>query len=301
MDTMKLKLEIELNQPMTVFALQIGGYLPLAFTPTPILLVDRNIVSLIDEIKNKSSRQDIVANTWWFNFINSSAFSLNPLIYAIEGNKQKIPSFVEFCEQFNLACIKLQQGFPNARIANYSKELYDLSYQIILDVIDCYQIEKESLLQAIPLIRNHCSDKQLYKIENQLFDIVKNTGIIKSPLVLLAVLSCLYEDNGDKKQSWQLGRKILKPSCKYGEKDVHNALSDLRALEILIVSNNPQVAFCTRDKYLAAFWCAIQAENIYEKQGNTTRFDITLNQKLFPRLTQEGIQSLMVRIKSLVS
>ena len=59
-------MDIKFHQPVTAYALQIGGWLPLALVSAPILLVDRNIVGTAKQIATHSTRSDLEANKWWF-------------------------------------------------------------------------------------------------------------------------------------------------------------------------------------------------------------------------------------------
>ncbi len=288
---------LKFHQPVTAYALQLGGWLPLALTSARILLVDRNIVGLVDQISGNSPREDLTANRWWFEFIDSSSVVLNPLLCAMEGRNQRIPSFHEFREQFDQARETLIRGFPKAYVVSFSSREYVAAYEIIRNLVSRHLLEKKFLLKISPLILNRRANNDLRRVENEIYQIAKSVGIVDLTLVLIAALACLYESrNGT---GPQIGRKLLKPSQRYNEALAHNALSDLRALELLLAINTlegPQVAFCTRDKYLTAFWCAIQANDVKRANSNV-KFNLMAGPQLFPRLDLKELKELEKRIK----
>lgn len=293
-----LKMNIKFHQPVTAFALQIGGWLPLAFVSAPILLVDRNVIGMAKQIIKKSPRSDVETNKWWFKFINSSSVLLNPVLCAMEGNNKRVPSMEEFHEQFDDAALALTKGFPTARVIEFAEKHYQASYEIICQLSKRYMAEQHFLLQAAPIVANRYKDHKLQGIEQRILDIASNMGIFESPLVLLAVLSCLYEPKDGAEPL--IGKNLIKPTEHHHESKAHNALSDLRALEMLISANTlggPEVAFCTRDKHLVAFWCAIQASNI-KRNKDTVKFEINITEQLFPRLTRNGIDRLSSTLKA---
>jgi hypothetical protein len=298
--SISLKMKIKFHQPVTAYALQIGGWLPLAFVSAPILLVDRNIVGMAKQIATNAKRSDLQANRWWFQFINSSPVMLNPIHCAMEGNNNRVPSFTEFVEQFDDAVSVLTKGFPSARVVKFTEKHYQASYEIVCKLSRRYKAERNFLLQVAPIVAKRYKDHELSGIEQRILEVASNSGIVvESSLVLLAVLSCLYEPRDGSEP--RIGKKLIKPTNPYIEAKAHNALSDLRALELLIAANTmggPAVAFCTRDKYLAAFWCAIQASNAQRTHDDTVRCDLVFGEQLFPRLSKKEVVGLVNRLKS---
>jgi hypothetical protein len=296
--TISIKMSIKFNHPVTAYALQMGGWLPLAFVSAPLLLVDRNIVGFVDQIAKSSPRPDLPANKWWFEFIDTSSVILNPVLCAMEGDEKRVPTFSEFRRLFDDACATLARGFPTSRIVRFSNEHYAAAYQTVQDLGARYDAERRFLLQVAPLITQQCAESKLQLMEDRILEIASHTGAQKGSLVLLAALSCLYEPCDKSKP--KIGRKILKPVETYDDARAHNAISDLRALELLIASNalgGTQTAYCTHDKYLAAFWCAIQANNAgWEEKGAT--FEVRLGTELFPRLPKDQVMRITNRIRA---
>jgi len=292
----RLNLKIRFHQPMTVYALQIGGWLPLAMVSCPLLLVDRNIVSVLKEIAKCSARSDLAANHWWLEFLNSPGHTINPVLCAMEGAQQTTPSFQEFCKSFDEARAQLATAFPKAQIVVFGREHYQAAYETIEDFALRYNAERDFLIKVAPRLFMRNAERSLIGIEQEILRTATDLGLDKLSLLVIAALSCLYED-GTKPL---IGRKIIKPTKKFSPKAAHNAIADIRALELLISGNalaGPSTALCTRDKYLAAFWCGIQAA-IPKWQKTRMSFRVTLDEQLFPRLNPLELDALLDRLKN---
>lgn len=299
--TYTLTLDINHPHPVTAFALQIGGWMPLYLVSASMLLVDRNIVGMAEKILSGSCRKDVEANQWWLEFINSSSVKLNPILCAMEGNSQSVPTYNEFVEQFNKSSKILKQAFHNAQVIEYTDIHYNAAYDLITELSKRHAAEQNFLVNVVPLIIHRYKEHELQKIEEKILKQASKSEIAEISFVLLAVISCLYEEkNGG---GPRIGRKIIKPSKIYTKDMAHNALSDLRSLELLIsvnTLNNKNIAFCTRDKNLTAFWCGIQNMNAHRVEDNVT-FNFEPGQQLFPRLSPDGVLKLAARLKEMAS
>ncbi len=123
-------------------------------------------------------------------------------------------------------------------------------------------------------------------------------GLSKTSLILICTLSCLYERNDGAEPL--IGRNIIKPCESYSNEDAHNAISDLRALEMLAAINGLNigcVSFCTRDKYLAAMWCGLKVSSP-KWSGNQFTCSINPDVSLFPRLTKSDVSDLVGELKN---
>lgn len=293
----KLSFTLKPKEPITVFALVIGGFYPFFCIPSQILLLDRNIASNALNIINKGKHKDNQANSWWHSFINTSNFMLNPMLRALEGSKQKIPTFEEFCSEFEKSREILAKAFPKAKVPHYSDEHYQSAYALVSEVTGDYSSEAEFLKAAAPLLVNKNSSSKLKKIEDQVMDLAKSSGLKRITFSILACLSCLYESSNNR----SIGRDIIKPKHSYTNKMAHNALMDLYSLGILIQANaklNTQIALCTSDKGLSKFWCCLGVKPGYTDTPNGFNFNMELKQELFAKLNQEEFLSLMQRIEA---
>ncbi len=297
MNQATLKFRIKFNHPITAYSLEIGGWLPLAFTSCRILLVDRNILSILSQLSTPYRRDDLEANDWWISFLNTPDHIINPILYAMEGNSQAVPSFDDFCSSFRHATKELCLKLPKSHIINYEEQHYRAAYAIVQDLGSRYEAEQAFLLDIAPHIAERSSYAQLSALEKMVFAACKNAGLSKSSLVVLAALSCLYEKKDGSEPL--IGRNIIKPAHNYDLRQTHNALSDLRALEVLIAVNalnGGGAALCTRDKYLAAFWCSLRIANA-TWQKDIVKSDAGFGEELFPRLNQTQLSALVARLR----
>jgi hypothetical protein len=115
-------------------------------------------------------------------------------------------------------------------------------------------------------------------------------------LVVLAILSCLYERIDG--SGFTAARKIIKPRTTYTRQNAYNALSDLRALEIFVSGLGFQrgpFALCTCDRAIAAFWCGLNAHD-HRWENEQFSFTMGLTEDLFPRLGEADRVALGAKI-----
>ncbi len=295
-EKLHLKMNIEFHQPVTAYALLSDGWLPFCFAPASTVLVDRNIVATAKSIASESERADIAANKWWFNFLNNQNYTLHPILAALEGRNRQAPTYDEFVLEFQNASEALSEVFPNARLMDFEEKHYRAGYAIAEDLKERYESDIHFLLSASKHLLTALPENKLGEVEEILFSISKGLNPKPSPFVILAAVSCLYED--PKNPELNIGRNILKPKKNYSESSAHNAVSDLRALELLLCFQQllgPPPVFCTRDKALVNFWIAIQHTRVTRSEGG---FEFTLRFKnsLFPRLQEEECMDLIDRL-----
>jgi hypothetical protein len=292
------EISIHLNQP-AAFALVLGGVFPLAFTTDYVLLIDRNILGTLSSLESESNCSDLKVTKRWLNFLNSPTQMINPALCAFEGNQKAVPSPVEFRNAFIKASREVATYLPKAKLIQYEGNNYDAAYKVIQNLAKRYQAENEFLVKAVPTIIHQTPNSKLRATEEKLLFLCKEQGLNTHSLVVLAILSCLYEAKTEKKYS--IGRRIIKPKQDYGCQQAHNAISDLRALEFLVAISplmpDRKVAFCTCDKALAAFWCALQINEV-RWQKDSFNFNAAVNKKLFPRLEQDEIEAFVERLRN---
>ncbi len=289
-------MDIKFHQPMTVYCLQRDGRFPLAFASASMILVDRNIISTAKSILSGSERHDIAANKWWFNFVNNKRYTLNPILCAIEGSKGGAPSYQHFVAEFNEAQKVLGEAFPEAKLVNFEEQHFQASYGIVRGLQQRYESDIAFLLSVSKHLHAITASRLLEKVEGVLFELCAKLDPKPSPFVMLAALSSLYESASGEQPS--IGRSIIKPKPQYATADAHNAVSDLRSLELLLCTfqfQSPAATFCTRDKALTEFWVAIKASEVC-KSGTGISFHAKLEPELFPRLPVERLGQLAERL-----
>lgn len=297
-DTLSVKFNITFHHRVTAYALQMGGWLPLAFCSAPMLLVDRNVTGMLRAIDRGEVRGDIEANEWWLEFLNSQSFFVNPVLCAIEGKSRSSPSYEEFGSAFVEARAVLQKGLPKARIIDYEEKHYRAAYEIVKGFTLRYEAEVRFLVSVAPMIAERHRDNVLPRVERKICELAVSCGLSLRSFPLITALSCLYEPRDGTEP--RIGRGVIKPSRIYSEEQAHNAIADFQALETLVAVNllgGLNSAFCTRDKYLAALWCGMQISDLGWRGGVMT-FSITPIQKLFPRLNLGQHNALLKRLWS---
>lgn len=292
-----LSFKLKPDEPFTVFVLEIGGFLPLCFTGAKLIMVDRNILSNASNIVNGGKHKDNKPNRLWFNFLNSPGFLLNPALGALEGTNRKVPSYDEFCFEFDKGKAILAKAFPNAKVTEYSEIHYQAGYELVKEATKSYEYDLNFLLEAVPLIVTRNAASELQKIELEIFSIAKRCGLIRPTFALIACLSCLYESG--KKKIPSIGRQILKPKMDYNSEMAHNALMDLCALNLLIQGNatlNVNIGLCTADKGLLRYWCALKVKPNGKSISTGFNFSIEFTQEMFEKLSGHEIYALKQRV-----
>ena len=293
----QVKMNIKFHEPITAYALLPDGWLPFAFAPASVVLVDRNIVATAKSIAAESKRADIPANKWWFRFLDNKNYTLHPMLAALEGNARRNPTYDEFVLEFQQATESLKEVFPSANFIDFDEKQYRAGYAIAEDMEKRYESDVAFLIGASEHLQMVASEGKLRTIEDTLLMVSRSLEPKPSLFVVLAALSCLYENSKD--PAANIGRNILKPKRDYSELSAHNAISDIRALELLLIFQNLQVRppiYCTRDKALKDFWVAVNPTQVVRSEGGC-EFKLRFRKELFPRLTYKECESLIERLE----
>lgn len=297
-DNLTIKFDLQPKEPFTIFALQIGGFQPLCFTSADILLMDRNVISNASNIISEGKHKDNKANYWWFSFINEPRYLLNPALAALEGAKQAIPSYKEFCQEFRRCCAVLEKAFPRGRVLSYTEEAYRGAYALVSEITKDYEPERAFLLEVAPLLAERKAFNKLRMYEAKILESSKALSIKQPTFSLMACLSCLYE--GSSATGKSPGRLVIKPKPDYTEQMAHNALMDLYGLNLLIQGSanlNSNIALCTCDKGLLRFWCALKVKSGGVVTSDGIHFNIEFSDEMFPKLSPHEITMLKQRVE----
>jgi len=284
----KFSFDINFKHPLSIFALVEGGWLPLPFANPSIFLVDRNVISVLSKFSQETHRTDFEDTKWWVNFIQHSSFVINPILYAFEGDKQRLPSLNEFIDSFEEASLKIAKQFPHSKLIRYTEQTYRDVYKIVSGFADRTDREINFLMKTVNKIINRVADSNLPEIRSEIIHDADKYKLLKKSLLVFAVLSCLYEKKDG--SGFLATRKIIKPKKKYTEKDAYNAIADIRLIECFIATfaliqlkDIKPFALCTCDKSLAAFWCALEIQYI-KLHKDKLKINFTMSEELFPRL-----------------
>lgn len=289
---------IKFNYGMSVYAIVVGGWLPITFRNSQWLVPDRNLISSIIQINSNNLNSNNKDIKWWLDFIKESDVTINPLLYAFEGNKQKKPSYKEFCTSLDKAVEKLSSYFPKGRIVSYKSDtFYNVGYSILEEMATKQDNEINFLLETAPLVLAPYSNCQLEIVQQKIDEIANKYDFMGKTFLYFLVISCLYERNDSK--YFKAARKVLKPKSSYNEVDAYNTISDINALNIFIQSWSilgQPFPICTGDKGLVAFWSGLNPVKV-SRQNKKINIGFAFNECLFPRLNAEQRYKLAETIK----
>ncbi|HEY2345636.1 MAG TPA: hypothetical protein VGH80_07110 [Xanthomonadaceae bacterium] len=290
---------VQFEHPVKLWVLQMGGWLPLPFWAGNVLLIDRNVTSKLSALAQPPGSSCSPADRWWLDHLNSESLTINPLLCAIEGSKKAVPSFEEFRDEFESASRMVLLGLPKARLLgfDYKSEHFRRVYSMVESKSARHVQEMQFLVRVAPMLVSRLGKAEAHRAEADIIQLARSQGVALRSLAMFCVLSCLYEPQDGSPP--RIGRGVLKPRATYTDADAHNALSDIRSLELLAAFNGlglGTAGFCTRDKHLAAFWCALDVSN---PRWQGRKFDATLtpSAQLFPRLDARGIAELVERLQ----
>lgn len=221
---------ITFHQKPKVYTLVNEGWLPPAFVSPPNLLVDRNVVSILSKVAAGSKRLDHLSTNWWMQFHKSTNLQVNPVLYALEGSKQKTPTFEEFCSAFDEATKLITKQLPFATVVSYSDVHYSAAYAVITDLAERNKREIKFLQEVAPILVNRCTDNEVLRLQNQVLSLSDTFGLNRKSFVVLSALACIYERCDG--SGLLAARKIIKPKKNYSVENAFNALSDLSFLEL---------------------------------------------------------------------
>lgn len=285
-----IKTSATFNEPVGVYALVDGGWVPPLFAIPQNSLMDRNVVSRLKEIRLGTQRDDLSPFDWWLQFFKEGAL-FNPLLYALEGQWRTTPNFEQFVSAFKEASAEISSAFPKSKVVTYDKTLYEAAYKLIKDINDQSAQETAFLLETIPRISEPVKTERRKKVEAEILDVASKRGLYHSSLIVIAVLTCLY-DQGFPDSA---GRRILNPCQNYSENDAYNAIADLNNLELFIRSGEHKelksFALYTCDRALALFWCGLTPHDGHVL-NDVLNFSAYLDECLFPCATEADLERL---------
>lgn len=296
MSQLEFRLAVTPPQPLTIYGLVLGGHFPLTLLAGHTILLDRNILSHLKNAE-QSERSDAEANRYWLEPLNDSTVKINLGLCSLEGPYGRALTFEEFCDDHDAACSVLRPLLPKAQILSYAAEIRRGVYEVQVERHARYEAECAFLIEMAPVVTQRHADAHLRKIERQVLESAHRWQLAGCSLAVIAVLACLYEAKDGNTPS--IARRVLKPKETYDSAKAHNAISDLRSLEMLasgsVLGLGP-VALCTADRGLAAFWCALKVKNPTWIDRSFS-FDFSLSEELFSRLPETEVARLLLDLK----
>lgn len=292
-----IKTRIMFSEPPTVFSLVKGGWLPLPFAIPPRFLVDRNVVISLRKLRLGQTVLNGQALVWWTKLFEEGSAQFNPLPYAFEAGFRRKPTMAEFMIAYDEGVMELRASLPKCTIIHFEEAHYRAAYAQLEALDRRANCESAFLLRVCPLIAERLPRHKEQDVLRAILNVADKNHVARSSLVVLAVLSCLFEDvHGELPL---IGREIIKPNKNYTMAEAYNAISDLRHMELAaagqIFFQEEAFSLCTCDQAIALFWSALSIRG--ESQGNDVihlTFDLTT--ELFPRLSTTELLQLEAQL-----
>lgn len=275
----------------TVVALLRGGWLPSGLAlDDALLLPDRCTVGAIRSRffggKVKPGKQDD-----FLDFAAGRPLRINPLLYAMEGvTGHSAPDDAQLAELMDRAASKILEALPNASIFPDKALAVRGASGLLSDMAESFARKQKFLVKAAPLVTPTISNATRPDIWRKLFVLADRYSVQRRSILMLTLLSATAAN-----QAVNPAKKLLKPKKNYNQKDAHNALCDLRALDLLIAAYTefPQenVALLTEDRSLALLWAGLQTHS-YRRDGQEIHYSINPHRALFAALSDSQLSEM---------
>lgn len=261
-----------------------GGWLPsgLALRDNMVVMPDRCTIS--DLAERYRDGQKIRHGDDFLDLFQDKPLQINPGLYAMEGNKRQLPTAEQVADQWAEACRKVRAALPEAQL------IPDSAVQGLVGLLgemrESMARKVQFLCQVAPILQSPVSRRRRPLVWRQVLEVAQSCGLPRHTLVVLATLSIVCVDNGAGP-----AKRLIKPSAKYSAEDAHNALADLRALELLshLYARFPQenIMLCTGDKSLALFWAGIRASDFVCGSDGSMSYKLSPLDALLPHVTPD--------------
>ncbi|MGY4570786.1 hypothetical protein [Bradyrhizobium sp. USDA 3256] len=260
-----------------------GGWLPptLAASNKTVILLDRNIIT---QIRGRFGGKAASTEPDFLDLFANRPVRINPVLAAMEGNKAAIPTPEQVREQLDEIVKQLGAALPSAKLVVGPDSLRG-ALGLIEESRAGMERKQQFLIRVAPRLAAPVGKKNRLATRDAVLTVADECGVLRSSLVVLAVLSAVFVANGASP-----AKRLLKFKPGYREKDAYNALVDLRSLEMLIYLfawfPDAPTMLCTADKDLALFWTGIRASN-FERKDAGVSFSLSPIDALLPGFANE--------------
>jgi hypothetical protein len=219
---------------------------------------------------------------------------INPLLWALEGNQRRNLTVEEVKQQVEEAAAVLKKALPKAELVAVDAHGVQGTAGLIRDS-QAGMVKKERFLMRLaPKLHAPVGARRRDLLWREVLDAAADCGLPRESLVVLAALSCVSVPNGR-----GAARGVLNITRHYSKADAYNALSDLRALELLMTLfatfPDQRLMLCTGDMSLALFWAGIRASD-FLWDGKRIQFKVSPVEEMLPTLTPAQEESLFGRL-----
>ena len=258
-------------------------------------LLDRNIISLIKD-SNKGKRQKNIEKIKILNKLRkmdrNNSF-ITPILSIIEGQIGKIESDEETKTTLKKETAEIKKFFKYAHTdTKLLIENPDIFIESVSDIKFNNNEYYEFIKYSSSLLINNIKKQNRNSIKNKILEKARCNNIqYQSPFVICC-LSVLFEG--------QYARKVLKPSIK--KQNIHNAISDLRILFILVhivligkedhVGKKFNLEFVSDDKNLNKLFSLMKILSINSALTGERLVEVTYSKELFPSLGEKEYKKL---------
>lgn len=256
-----------------------GGWLPsgLALRNNMTLLPDRCTISDLAERYRRG--QKLRRGDDFLDLFQGKPVRINPGLFAIEGNTRQLPSADQVAEQWAEASRKIRTALPEAQLVADSA-VHGL-VGLLGSMRESMERRIQFLCEVVPMLLSPVSTARRQHVVDKVLELAQQYGLPKHTLVVLAALSTVSVKNGAGP-----AKRLIKPSATYCAKDAHNALADLRSLELLIclysLFPGENIMLCTGDKNLALFWAGLRASGFALGIDGSVNYTLSPIEALLP-------------------
>jgi hypothetical protein len=174
-----------------------GGWLPsgLALQEGMVVMPDRcTITELIGRFFDGKKTES--ANDDFLDFFADQHIRINPLLFALEGNRRKNPTPDVVEQQFEWACAKIGVALPKAELVPAGKEGLQGVVGIIKDTQAGMARKQEFLMRLAPKLHGNVGARRLMAVWDDVLAVADECGVPRRSLVVLAALSSAAVPNG---------------------------------------------------------------------------------------------------------
>lgn len=310
---------LEVQGPLTVtaemvpssavpaFGLVDGGWLPMPWAHRDVAWLDRNLVIRLEKLQLQwKGHGGEVPDSPLVSWLGLDSYLVSPMLFALEGGRQRPPTDWELRIELNRAFRQLSQVLPSAKVQRVGASHRRALRGMLLDGAEVRGRHIALLVSAARLVHNKVAVAKRRALEDRVIKMANELGVQTDSLVVLSLLSCIYDSgpNVPDHRAATPGRAVLKPGPNYSEEDAYNALADLYALELLHNAHalfaNQRVVLYTADVGMASMWtatqpCTRQATHLSNGMARTM-VNFRLDQGLFPALLPDDVGALSRRL-----
>lgn len=274
------------DDEIKVFSLVVGGWVPTSFSQGNTLFLDRNIFAYLEAKKPEPFY-------WHSKQLVTSGAALDPLLFALEGNDRKTPSYPEFVIELRKGAQILTREFPNTTIVQYSDEETALVHRLLGETAAAFKaLWLNFMLEARTHLTRECKAEQRGRKCNILFELADKHKVDTTSLCFVAVLALIYAKGS------KFANGVLKfHKADFDEGTAYNAISDLIALELFLAIHKltGRSSFATADVSLALFWSALQVEQMRKIGNGGEVLGFRFGPDLLPTLNDSEREALRIR------